>query len=218
MNLRPSSIDSSVEELSKFDSILDQLVENGFAIIDNLLPVSDATALHQRILELEAENEFEKSGIGKLAVFQIDEEIRGDYIRWIDFNDIPLHLSPYFSFLQNLIPQLNRSLFLNLKDLESHYAFYPAGSGYKKHRDRFRQNPHRVLSVVFYLNPLWKINDGGELVIYDDKVKELVKVEPLFNRLAIFRSEFIHEVLPCHTRRNSITTWFLDKELELTFL
>ncbi len=218
MNLRPTSIASSVEELSRFDSILDQLVDNGFSIIDNLLPLIDAQALHQRILELEAENEFEKSGIGKMAEFQIDEEIRGDYIRWIDFDDIPVHLSPYFSFLQNLIPQLNRSLFLNLKDLESHYAFYPAGGGYKKHRDRFRQNPHRVLSIVFYLNPIWQPGHGGELVIYDDRVKELVKVEPIFNRLAIFKSEMIHEVLPCNTRRNSITTWFLDKELELTFL
>lgn len=206
------------EWLPTFGKITDDLVHSGFSIIDNLLDEKQALNIKQRLLELKAEDEFEKSGIGKAILHKIDDEIRGDFIRWIETDDLHPSIEPYYTLIANLILYLNRNLYINLKDLESHYAYYPKGKGYLKHRDRFKNNPHRVISLVLYLNDNWQDHHGGELDIFNDDLTKITTIHPIMNRLVIFKSEMIHEVLPSIEPRYSITTWLLDKEKELTFL
>lgn len=216
INIPLESIPS--EQLSVLEKIIDDLVENGFAVIDNLLLAEQARSIKNRLLALKEEDEFKKSGIGKAALHQVDESIRGDFIRWIETDDLHPSIECYYYFIENFIAFTNRSLYLNLKDLESHYTFYPPGKGYLKHRDRFREKPHRVLSMVYYLNEGWQNGDGGELDVFNSRVKKLLTIEPKINRLVVFKSEMIHEVLPSNKARYSVTTWLLDKEKELTFL
>jgi SM-20-related protein len=206
------------EELPVLDKIIDDLVDKGFCIIDNLLHTEQAQSIKNRLLELKDEDEFKKSGIGKTVLHRVDESIRGDFIRWIETDDLPPSIECYYHFIENFIALANRSLFLNLKDLESHYTYYPPGKGYLKHRDRFREKPHRVLSMVYYLNENWQLGDGGELDIFDNRIKKLETIAPRMNRLVIFKSEMVHEVLPSIKSRYSLTTWLLDKEKELSFL
>ena len=61
---------------------------------------------------------------------------------------------------------LNRRLLLGLHELEAHYALYPAGAHYDRHRDRFRDDDARVLSAVLYLNRDWTEADAGALRLY----------------------------------------------------
>ena len=213
-----SSVAIQDDWLPILEKITNELVLNGYSITDNLLSESEILAIKHRFNELLKQNEFEKSGIGKNVLHQINDEIRGDFIRWIETTDLPNSIKPYYDFIHQLINYFNEQLYIGIKDLESHYAYYPKGKGYLKHRDRFKKNPHRVISIVLYLNESWKPNDGGELVLYDDKLQEIIKIPPVFNRVAVFKSEMIHEVLPCSTSRFSITTWLIDKEKELTFL
>jgi SM-20-related protein len=69
---------------------------------------------------------------------------------------------------------------------------------------------NRLLSTVFYLNPDWAKNDGGELLLYaDKKVSPLLIVPPLFNSCVIFLSDtFPHEVLTSSCDRYSIAGWY----------
>jgi SM-20-related protein len=113
--------------------------------------------------------------------------------------------------------ELSRALFLPLRDFESHFAIYPPGTFYKRHRDNFQKQNHRLLSLVLYLNENWSPEQGGTLRIYPE-AEEPKDVEPIGGRLVIFRSDLEHEVLPCHAPRYSITGWMRDKPIGLSFL
>ena len=60
--------------------------------------------------------------------------------------------------------ELNRALFLSLKDYETHFAIYPPGTFYEKHVDQFQSSGARKISFAFYLNENWTQSDG---VSYD---------------------------------------------------
>jgi SM-20-related protein len=78
--------------------------------------------------------------------------------------------------------------------------------------DRHRSGSSRRVSFVFYLNPGWVPDHGGELQLYEQSGK-LTRIEPLFSRLAVFLSEMEHEVLLTRHDRLSITGWMRDTSL-----
>jgi len=149
------------------------------------------------------------AGIGKSKDKQVNEAIRGDYIRWIDPAAAPPEVLRYLERMRDLMSYLNRSLFLSLKDLEGHMTVYPAGSYYKRHLDQFKADDRRKLSAICYLNNDWKEDEGGQLRMYLESGPK--DVFPLAGRLVCFRSDLIeHEVLPATRPRLSLTGWFLD--------
>ena len=200
--------------LPHFEQIADGLAEAGFAVVDNFLSPGEVDA----ILDLEIFREgivnFKKAGIGKERQMQINESIRGDYIRWIDKNEAPQSAKVYIDRLQGLCEYLNQSLYLSLKDHEVHFTIYPAGSFYKRHLDQFKKDDHRKLSVICYLNREWQEHHGGQLRMYlKDGTVELL---PISGRLVCFRSDQIeHEVLPSTKDRLSLTGWMLDQLVDV---
>ena len=99
---------------------------------------------------------------------------------------------------------MNRRLFLGIDEVEAHYAAYPVGAFYARHRDRFRDSDARVVSVVTYLNPDWSDKDGGALrIVLDDGDIDIV---PDTGSI-VFLSELEHEVLPAARERFSIAAW-----------
>lgn len=191
-----------------FDSIATGLAEQEFAIADQFLSQSEVDAI-LGLPEFQAREAFKKAGISKQV--QVKEEIRGDYIQWIDKATASGAAKIYLQRLDELIRYLNRNLFLSLKDYEVHFTFYPAGTFYKRHLDQFKQDDHRKLSVICYLNTDWKPEHGGELRMYlPGRTRDVL---PEAGRLVCFRSDRIeHEVLPATRERLSITGWILDKE------
>ena len=102
---------------------------------------------------------------------------------------------------------IRRSL-LGLFSFEGHYAIYPPGAGYRRHRDRFRDDDARVLSCVLYLNAGWSMQDGGALRMHFDGGQQ-GDVLPIGGTLVCFLSErFEHEVLPATRERLALTGWF----------
>tara|TARA_R110001592_G_scaffold58067_2_gene176293 strand:+ start:6496 stop:7125 length:630 start_codon:yes stop_codon:yes gene_type:complete len=200
------------------ETISASIVTKGYAVVDNLLPKAELQQIQLRFEELQQEDEFLKAGIGKQIHFTIDNTVRGDFIRWIDSSDKSAPVYKLFEYVNELLTNLNRTYFLGIKDYETHYAFYPKGKGYQMHRDRFKTNPHRIISFVFYLNENWQKGDGGELVLYNEETEAIETIAPKANRLAVFLSETLHEVKSCNTERRSITGWLLDVPTELTFL
>jgi SM-20-related protein len=212
----------SQQLLSAFDQLADSLSEKGYGVIDHFLSREEFLQIKEVADNHKVEGNFKKAGIGTAQDFQIDKQIRGDYIRWIDPAKAAASTQLYLGRMRELMHYINRTCFLSLKDVELHYTVYPVGTVYKRHLDQFRHDDHRRLSVICYLNADWQPENGGQLRMYlpqADGSEETVDILPNGGKLACFRSDLIeHEVLPATRERYSLTGWMLDQHLELTFL
>lgn len=195
-----------------FHSIADGLADEGFAIVDGFLPGEAVRSILEEDVFVHHKLHFRKAGIGKLDK-QINEGIRGDFIQWIDPASATPAEQDYLHRLRDLLLYLNQSLYLSLKDVEIHRTVYPPGTRYQRHRDQFRSDDHRKLSLICYLNANWKSEDGGALRLYlPDGVRD---VFPEAGKLVCFRSDLLeHEVLPATRDRFSLTGWALDRAPE----
>jgi SM-20-related protein len=103
--------------------------------------------------------------------------------------------------------ELNRRLLLGMESLEAHFACYPPGAGYARHRDRFADDDARVLSLACYLNPDWPDAAGGALRLHlPDGPRDIA---PRSGSVVLFLSGDVeHEVLPATRDRWSIAGWF----------
>lgn len=204
-----------------WDQHFEDLATQEFTVVDDFLPAD----LYQHVLDqfnqYKEQDQLEPAGIGSLTTYQINENIRTDEIVWLDRNNCSEQISQYLHFInEELIPHLNRNLFLSIKDFEFMLAYYPPGGFYKKHLDQFKERNNRLLSMVIYMNDGWQKGDGGELEIFhNDGSIHTTIVEPLGNRLVIFNSATVwHQVLPAHKGRKSITGWLLKMPQGLGFL
>ena len=193
----------------QYDLIADGLSEAGYAVADNFLSPLEVDRILDSGIFQDHTASFRRAGIGKHQDLQINEAVRGDYIRWIDKNSAPESILAYLNKLDSLARYLNQTLYLSMKDNEIHMTVYPAGTFYKRHLDQFKKDDHRKLSVICYLNKAWKDADGGQLKMYTDAGP--IEILPLEGRLVCFRSDQIeHEVLPATRERLSLTGWMLD--------
>ncbi len=195
----------------QIEQIADGLVEKGYSVIDHFLSSHEVNSILQTDEFKNAKLQFKKAGIGNQQDKQINEGIRGDYIKWIDPQTAPLSVALYLKRLGELLQYLNKSLFLSLKDAEVHMTIYPIGTFYKRHLDQFKADDHRKLSVICYLNIDWAESDGGQLRMHLPEGP--TDVLPVSGRLVCFRSDQIeHEVLVATRERLSLTGWIVDKK------
>jgi len=201
----------SSDNASLFESIAKDIFDKGYSINLNALPEELTTLLLQHICEL-PKDDFQQAGIGRDKDHAINDFIRTDEISWIISNSKAT--CAWLKWATSLQVFLNRRLFLGLFSFESHFSHYTKGDFYKKHKDAFKGEDNRVLSIVVYLNKKWSIADGGELVIYENQLStaannSIATVTPSLGTIAVFLSEqFPHEVLPAKSDRYSIAGWF----------
>ena len=124
--------------------MLETLRESGWSVERAWLShqdLSDVTAAFHR---WKAENRFTPAKIGQGGNLQQHGGIRGDETWWFDLAAPPPELLPILERVGQLKTDINRSLFLGLKDWEVHLASYPAGAGYKRHLlNRLRRRGQR---------------------------------------------------------------------------
>lgn len=136
--------------------------------------------------------------------------LRGDATLWLDDPACGPAARELLASLDALRSGLNRRLLLGLEEVEAHFAHYPPGAGYARHRDRFRSDDARVLSLVVYLNPDWPDDAGGQLRLH--LPDGAVDISPRMGNVAIFLSaEVDHEVLPATQPRYSVAAWFRQR-------
>jgi len=163
-------------------------------------------ALRADLLRLQAEGALAQAAIGRKDGRLQRTDIRADATLWLDDPRCGAPAREFLEALDALRATLNRALFLGLTGVEAHYAAYPAGGGYARHRDRFRDSDARTVSLVTYLNENWGEDDGGALRIYLDDAAEYTLAPS--DGSVCFLSELEHEVLRAHRPRLSIAAWF----------
>ena len=193
------------------DYISQAIYQNSYVVVDDFVDESYRKALLKEQVDLLNQGQFKKAAVGKGDQKQVRAEIRSDEVLWMD----PTALSPlqvvFWEKIEELKQVLNRRCFLGLKSFEGHFARYPIGSFYKRHLDQFHAVPHRIVTVILYLNDSWTEADGGQLRMYfpqEDGSERIEDVLPVGGRLVVFLSEEIpHEVMPTQKERISITGW-----------
>lgn len=144
-------------------------------------------------------------GSGKQTLQQT--HIRNDQIAWLHAGQ-SVACDAYLQLMEQVRILLNQTLYLGLEDYESHFSFYTPGASYSKHRDRFRNDDARTISVVIYLNEHWLTEQGGALRLHPENLPTQ-DIAPMASRMVVFLSaEMLHEVLPATRDRMSLTGWF----------
>lgn len=184
------------------------LADHGYAVARAALPSAIIEELRERALALDGSGAMTQGAVGRGAARREHADMRGDRIAWLADRPRGAAETAVFALLEDLRSACNRALILGLFEFESHYALYPPGACYARHRDRFRDDDARVLSFVLYLNEGWRPGDEGALRLYLDHGATF-DVAPIGGTLVAFLSEaFDHEVLPATRPRIALTGWF----------
>lgn len=187
----------------KISRLVDTLYSNGYSVEENFL---DSSTVNELLTALTSkETALKNAGIGKRDDYAKIKEIRSDKIAWLEKNENKKVDNLFFDVIESLLLAINRRCFLGLNTYEFHFAKYEPGSFYQRHKDVFKSDDARKISVIIYLNPQWKKGDGGELKIYHEENE--IMVEPKAGTIVVFESHIEHEVLVSNTNRYSVTGW-----------
>ena len=180
------------------DQILNDLDQHGFSIIDDIYTADYRVSLvNECTTHL---NEFRDAAIQNGVMSQI----RSDHILWI--NDQLKIAQQHIETLKQLSQLLNRAFYLGIQEIEAHFACYNAGEFYALHRDNPQGKNGRIISTVYYLHEEWQQDWRGELHLQDkNQIWHTLLPQP--NRIVIFQSDLLHEVVLAKHQRLSITAW-----------
>lgn len=203
------SINPSLEIAVHIDTIATALRDDGWLVLPDFLSASQC---NQLLLDCKRRRaEFVEAAVGRGTARRQSSDQRSDATLWLRDTDNGDAQRDFLQAMDFLRGELNRCLYLGLRDYEAHYAHYASGAFYRRHRDAFAQTctteraSQRIVSSVFYLNTS---THGGELILWRDEC-ELARIAPVAGAAVFFLSaEFPHEVLPTQSDRYSIAGWF----------
>lgn len=191
-----------------------RLALQGWGICERFVSVETLDALRQAAETAWARGEFRAAGVGRGRARQLQAEVRGDQVLWLNECAAPAVRRFLARDIEALRVQLNAATLLGLFEFEGHFAVYPPGSFYRRHLDRFRDAGERTVSLVLYLNRDWQAGDGGELRLFipENSGERVLQVMPAAGTLVCFLSaEIPHEVLPAARPRFSLSGWFRQR-------
>lgn len=191
------------------NTIAGLLGKTGLCVCPDFLSVKSLRETADDLDELRASGKFQQAGIGRGLTHDRDAKVRNDDTFWLDREVKNSAQDLLWRKLDRLKRAFNRSLFLGLKDFEGHYAVYPGGGFYGRHKDCFHGDSGRIVSFVLYLNRDWKTADGGRLRVYAEQGQPHIDVDPVGGTMVCFMSGISeHEVLLSHRPRFSLSGWF----------
>ena len=199
---------TTVLALPAIERVCAAIAEDGLAIEPGFVPPPLVASLAAEARRCAAAGEFHAAGVGRGAMRVERGDVRGDRILWLDECMHAAAGRAALDAFETLRLALNRELFLGLFSFEGHYALYPPGARYLRHRDRFRDDDARVVSCALYLNAGWRDTDGGALRIHfpDGATRDVL---PRSGTLACFLADrYEHEVLPARRDRLALAGWF----------
>jgi len=207
---RTTLIDSIIKMMNKFDLLIDSFLDNRIGIDKNFISKNLSEGLQQNIVLLQKDGLMTAAGIGNEVVMNASQKMRGDKIYWMDKTHSNIFEQEFLSHVEDFIEYLNRTCYTGINGYEFHYAVYEAGSGYKRHKDQFKNDSNRKYSLIHYLNENWEEENGGNLLVYqNDSVQQ---IRPDSQTAVLFKSdEMEHEVSKSNRDRMSVTGWLKRK-------
>lgn len=191
-------------------AVADALHTRGACRLRGLPDAAQSADLREDLQRLQSIGALRAAAIGRGANMHEATAVRGDSTLWLDDPRCGDPAREFLGSLHILRVALNHRLFLGLDETEAHYALYPPGAGYRRHRDRFQDSDARVLSLVGYLNQDWTPADNGALRLH--LPDGAVEVMPEAGTAVCFLSELEHEVLPATRVRMSIAAWMRRRQ------
>jgi SM-20-related protein len=190
----------------EFDKLIDSYLAQKIGIDTDFLTPALSDGLQQRIQELERDQLMTTAGIGNEVARNTQQQMRGDKIYWLDKSSDNAFEQQFLHRIEQLIVYLNQTCYTGINSYEFHYAVYPEGSFYKRHKDQFKTDANRKFSLISYLNESWSEEDGGKLLVYQNE--EVQSVIPHAQTAVFFKSdELEHEVSTAYKSRMSVTGW-----------
>ncbi len=199
----------SEPEIFMLDRVTQALHRTGVAHVTSLLPSTLLAMLRDEVVAKDEAEQLTRAAVGRGHLHMKADDIRTDKTQWIHGTTLAQTL--LLEQLEQLRLGFNRELMLGLFDVETHYAVYHPNSFYARHSDSLRGAKNRLLSLVIYLNPQWRIEDGGLLHLYDtdEADRPSYSIMPEYGHAVLFLSEEVpHEVTLTHRTRYSIAAWF----------
>lgn len=163
------SIHPALHIASHIDAIAAALCGEGWLALPDFLPPPQCAALLADCRQ--RRGDFVHAAVGRGNARRQLSAQRGDATLWLRGAEADTAQRDFLQAMDFLRGELNRRLYLGLRDYEAHYAHYAPGAFYRRHRDAFAPAiptaaapaPQRRLSSVFYLNTA---AGGGELVLF----------------------------------------------------
>jgi SM-20-related protein len=198
-------------EAERYRAIADDIHQQGWSEQPNFLSPALTRALEAECRALAHAGALAAAEVGRGAARACRPEVRGDRICWVKAGQSAA-CDTYLAQIRALQSVLNRELCAGLGDYEGHFAWFAPGASYVRHRDRFRNDDRRIMTVITYLNDRWQPEHGGALRLHRDAgVRDIA---PEGGRVVAFLSADVeHEVLPATRNRLSLTGWFTRRRV-----
>jgi SM-20-related protein len=188
------------------DQLIDSFLENNIGIDTDFLSETLSNGLQENIKHLQEDDLMTAAGVGNETIMDTTQKMRGDKIYWMDKSHDNAFEQQFLYQVESFIERLNSTCYTNINGYEFHYAVYGQGTGYKRHKDQFKNDSNRKYSLINYLNNNWLEADGGQLLVYQND--DMQKIQPQSQTAVFFKSdEMEHEVVKANRNRMSITGW-----------
>ena len=153
-------------------------------------------------------NHFEPARIKSPPVSGLSLSIRNDLVHWVEPGTTVEAEEIFNQQVHFTMNQLKDYFRIGLDHFEAHYAFYAPGNFYQRHSDQKKEHNKRQFSFVYYLNPDWEPEFGGEIRGYQAQTNlEKFNVFPFGGTFILFKSDIEHEVCESKKERFSISGW-----------
>jgi SM-20-related protein len=194
------------------DEEIEALGTQGFFVRDAFLGEEQARAVQAQAQARVASGGLRPAAIRRGADRSEDTAVRGDFITWLA-PEPGTALGVLWEAFAALGEELSRSAYLGLGRFDVQLAHYPGGgTRYVRHRDAFPGQSNRRLTAIYYANPDWRPEHGGQLRLYREEAP--LEVAPTLDTLVVFLSERLeHEVLPTHAPRLAVTAWYYGRDV-----
>jgi SM-20-related protein len=193
------------------DEEIEALGTRGFFVRDSFLGQARARAVHAEAKARAEEGTLKPAGIRRGGDRTEDTSVRGDFIGWV-VPEAGSALGALSEAFTGLGEALSTGAWLGLGRFDLQLAHYPGGGArYVRHRDAFPGQPNRRVTAIYYANPDWRPEHGGQLRLFLEEGTQ--EVEPTLDTLVVFLSERLeHEVLAAHAPRLALTAWYYGRD------
>jgi SM-20-related protein len=212
----PVHVDTCAAE--RYRAIADDIHRQGWSDQPHFLSPALTRALEAECRTLAHAGALSAAEVGRAATRACRPDVRGDRICWITAQQSAA-CDAWLAQIHALRLVLNRELCAGLGDYEGHFAWFAPGTAYARHRDQFRNDDSRIMTVVAYLNDRWQPEHGGALRLHGDgrdrgDASGVHDIAPAAGRVVVFLSADIeHEVMLTTRNRLSITGWFTRRRM-----